>query len=56
MEKASRLDSTVKRFLTMADIEVIRNLTKEEEVEALHSSWITVRVCWYLSCFTLIRC
>ena len=44
MEKASRFDSAVKRFLTMADIEVIRDLIEEEEVEVLHSSWIDVSI------------
>lgn len=37
-----RFDLVVKRFLTKADIEVCRNLTEEEEVKALHSSWIDV--------------
>lgn len=42
MEKARRFDLAVKRFLTKADIEVCGALSEEEEVEALHSSWIDV--------------
>ena len=54
IEEAALFDSEVKRFLTMTDIEASRDLTEEEEVELLHSTWIDVSLNHYLFCFKLI--
>ncbi|KMS97506.1 hypothetical protein BVRB_5g126390 [Beta vulgaris subsp. vulgaris] len=40
LEKAFLFDSVVKRFISKADLKLIRNLTEEEEVEQLHLSYI----------------
>ena len=43
-KKAERFDKAVKRILTRADIDVGRELDDEQEVEALHASWIYVSI------------
>ena len=42
IEKVDLFDSVVKRFISKLEPKVIQELTEEEEVEQLHSSWIDV--------------
>ncbi|KMT06073.1 hypothetical protein BVRB_7g163950 [Beta vulgaris subsp. vulgaris] len=40
LEKAALFDSVIKRFISKPNLKVVRDLTEEEAVEQLHSSWI----------------